>query len=281
MGDAGREAGEVSQEAFQLVAIGIVHSPVADRRMMPPEGVEAEIEVFPEFADGLLRIEENTHIWVLGWFQDADRSRLQLVRPEYEPARRRRGVFGLRSVARPNPIALTATRLLAVEGTRLRVAHLDFVDGTPVIDLKRYSPSWDSIFAARSSRDRYLIDLASPERLAEYEREAANFHGERCIGVVLAARLVQYLAASWNVRPKDDHLVVTVSIANDLRHLADALQALTGATFGNGRLTVTREPVVRFSWEGRHLTVRPKMSPDLDLDVVRTTPLEQLVDVSS
>ncbi|MCX2727577.1 tRNA (N6-threonylcarbamoyladenosine(37)-N6)-methyltransferase TrmO [Thermomicrobium sp. 4228-Ro] len=270
----------MTQTAFQLVPIGIVHSPIADRRMMPPEGVEAEIEVFPEFAEGLLRIEENTHIWVLGWFHDADRARLELVRPEYEPARRRRGVFGLRSVARPNPIALTATRLLSVEGRRLRVARLDFVDGTPVIDLKRYSPSWDCIFAARSSRDRYLIDLASPERLAEYEMEAANFHGEQCVWVALAARLVQYLALSWNVRPKDDRLMVTVSLADELRHLADALQALTGATFGNGRLAVTGESVVRFSLENQQLSVRPKVPSDMGLATVRTMPLEHLVVVT-
>jgi len=248
---------------------------------MPPVGVEAEIEIFPEFAEGLLRIEENTHIWVLGWFQDADRARLELVRPEYEPARRRRGVFGLRSVARPNPIALTATRLLSVEGRRLRVARLDFVDGTPIIDLKRYSPSWDCIFAARSSRDRYLIDLASPERYAEYEMEATNFHGEECVWVALAARLVQFLAVSWNIRPKDDRLMVTVSNAGELCHLADALQALTGATLGNGRLVVTGEPIVRFSWETRRVTVRPKVTNDMALTVVRTMPLEYLVEVTS
>jgi len=267
----------VSEAAFRLVPIGIVHSSIADRRLMPPDGVEAEIEIFPEFAEGLLRIEENTHIWVLGWFVDADRQRLELVRPEYEPARRRRGVFGLRSVARPNPIALTATRLLEVDGRRLRVERLDFVDGTPIVDLKRYSPSWDCIFAARSSRDRYLVDFASPERLAEYETEAANFHGERCSWVVLAARLVHHVAATWQVRPKDERLCVTVSVDDALRHLADALQALTGATFGNGRLSVTWEPMVRFDWAGRSWSVMPKLPLEADPAAVRTMPLDALV----
>ncbi|MCX7624111.1 MAG: tRNA (N6-threonylcarbamoyladenosine(37)-N6)-methyltransferase TrmO [Thermomicrobium sp.] len=264
---------------FEIVPIGIVHSPIADRRMMPPDGVEAEIEIFPEFADGLLRIEENTHIWVLGWFGDADRTRLQLVRPEYEPARRRRGVFGLRSVARPNPIALTATELLAVAGRRLRVARLDFVDGTPVIDLKRYSPSWDCIFSARSSRDRYLVDLASAERLAEYEIEAAHFHGERCEWVVLGARLVQHLGLVWGVRPKDDQLVVTVSLAPELRHLADALQALSGATFGNGRLQLTHERGVRFEYQGKWLAFVPRLPLPDEPAELRTAPLERLVDI--
>ncbi len=265
------------ETVFQLVPIGVVYSPVADRRMMPPEGVEAEIEVFPEFADGLLRIEENTHIWVLGWFPDADRTRLELVRPEYEATRRRRGVFGLRSVARPNPIALTATRLVAVQDRRLRVERLDFVDGTPVIDIKRYSPSWDCIFSARSSRDRYLVDLGSAERLAEWELEARHFHGEHCVWVTVGARLIQHLAVQFGVYPKDDRLRVTVSISGEFAHLADALQGLTGATFGNGRLMVTTDPLLQFAWNGRCVTYHVRGAVTDDPNLVRNLPLEQLV----
>lgn len=263
--------------SYELVPIGIVHSPIADRRMMPPGGVEAEVEIYPEFEEGLLRIEENSHIWILGWFVHADRDRLQLVRPEYEPPRRRRGVFGLRSVARPNPIALTAARLLAVEGRRLRVAPLDFVDGTPVIDIKRYSPSWDCVFAARSSRDRFLVDLDSLERLAEYELEAANFHGERCAWVTIGARLIQKVCLLWGTRPKDDRLQVTVSLRPELLHLADVLQALTGATFGSGRLHVTQEEFVRFARDGQVIRCRFGPLPSDQPDVLRQLPLEHVV----
>ncbi|MCS7051273.1 MAG: tRNA (N6-threonylcarbamoyladenosine(37)-N6)-methyltransferase TrmO [Thermomicrobium sp.] len=266
----------MSRETFEIVPIGVVRSPVVDRRLMPAGGVQAEIEVYPEFADGLLRIEENSHLWVLGWFADADRERLQLVRPEYESPRRRRGVFGLRSVARPNPIAMTATRLLAVEGNRLRVNPLDFVDGTPVIDLKRYSPSWDCIFAARSSRDRYLVDQDSAQRIAEFELEAANFHGEHCAWVVLGARLVQYVTTRWNVRPKDETLSVTVSLHPAHLHLSDVLQALTGATLGSGRLRVTEDERVAFHWRARALFVTPRTFPSSALAELRTVPLENL-----
>ncbi len=268
--------GEVSPETFELTPIGVVHSPVADRRLMPPGGVQAEIEVYPEFVDGLLRIEENSHIWVLGWFADADRERLQLIRPEYEPSRRRRGVFGLRSVVRPNPIALTATRLLAVEGNRLHVAPLDFIDGTFVIDVKRYSPSWDCIFSARSSRDRYLVDLASTERLAEYELEAMNFHGELCPWVIAGARLIQHVSVSWQIRPKDTELGVTVSVRPELCHLADALQALTGATFASGRLQVSAQEAIAFHWRERTLLVIPRVPPSAELSTLRTVPIEDL-----
>jgi tRNA (Thr-GGU) A37 N-methylase len=46
------------------------------------------------------------------------------------------GVFSTRSADRPNPIGLHRVRILAVEGTTLRVADLEAVDGTPILDVK-------------------------------------------------------------------------------------------------------------------------------------------------
>src|SRR5918998_379418 len=51
------------------------------------------------------------------------------------------GVFATRSPRRPNPLGLTVVRLLGREGRRLRVAGLDMLDGTPVLDLKPYLSS--------------------------------------------------------------------------------------------------------------------------------------------
>jgi tRNA (Thr-GGU) A37 N-methylase len=48
----------------------------------------------------------------------------------------RKGVFGLRSPRRPNPIGVTVVDLLSVEGNVLRVRGLDAINGTPVLDLK-------------------------------------------------------------------------------------------------------------------------------------------------
>ena len=47
-----------------------------------------------------------------------------------------RGVFGTRSADRPNPIGLHEVEILALDGARMRVAPLEAVDGTPVLDVK-------------------------------------------------------------------------------------------------------------------------------------------------
>jgi tRNA (Thr-GGU) A37 N-methylase len=48
------------------------------------------------------------------------------------------GIFARRGKDRPNRIGTTICRLLAVEGTKLRVEGLDAIDGTPVLDIKPY-----------------------------------------------------------------------------------------------------------------------------------------------
>lgn len=265
---------------FDLVQIGVVRSNVTDRRLMPPEGVPAEIQVFSEFEDGLLLIEENTHIWVVACLEGADRERLQIIRPTYEQYRRRRGVFGLRSTTRPNSIAISPARLLNAEGNTLVLESLDFIDGTPVVDIKRYSPSYDSIFAARSSRDRYLLDKADPSRIGELEVEAAHFHGEINAGIVAGARLIQYVSLNWNIMPKDPDLRVIVGSSPNLAVLTDAIQALTASTFGSGRLKVVEGECVQFEHGTRRLLVRPNPWDGSDLETIRRRPFDEIFSMS-
>jgi tRNA (Thr-GGU) A37 N-methylase len=62
---------------------------------------------------------------------------------------RARGTFALRSPVRPNPIALAVVVILAIEGTSITVRKVDCVDGTPLVDIKPYYPSTDSVPGAR------------------------------------------------------------------------------------------------------------------------------------
>jgi tRNA (Thr-GGU) A37 N-methylase len=56
-----------------------------------------------------------------------------------------RGTFALRSPARPNPIAMSVVKLLSVDDNRLSVVGLDCLDGTPLLDIKPYFASTDSV----------------------------------------------------------------------------------------------------------------------------------------
>ena len=47
-----------------------------------------------------------------------------------------RGVFATRSPARPNPIGLHRVRILEMTESGMKVAPLEVIDGTPVVDIK-------------------------------------------------------------------------------------------------------------------------------------------------
>ncbi len=60
------------------------------------------------------------------------------------------GIFAQRAKHRPNPIGLTAVRIVGREGRVLRVRGLDAIDGTPVLDIKPYVPAFDRVDGAKT-----------------------------------------------------------------------------------------------------------------------------------
>ena len=133
------EVWDVECDDMRVEAIGKVHSPLKKREDCPRQGFEdapeAEIEIFPAFLEGLDGLEAGRELLVLTWLHLADRSVLK-VHPRGNPGAPLKGVFATRSPARPNPIGLHRVTLLGREGGRLRVAPLEALDGTPVIDIK-------------------------------------------------------------------------------------------------------------------------------------------------
>ena len=51
------------------------------------------------------------------------------------------------------------------------------IDGTPVVDIKRYSPGWDDVFAARTSRQLRPLPPPDAELVETLLNEVEHFHG--------------------------------------------------------------------------------------------------------
>jgi tRNA-Thr(GGU) m(6)t(6)A37 methyltransferase TsaA len=128
--------------AFSFRPIGVVHSPFREPSDIPREwnrrpgafdDVAGELEIFPEFAEGLDGLEPGAGLIVLFVFHKAGYAHLRVTPPGET---RERGVFASRSPHRPNSIGMTVVRLKAREGTVLKVAGLDMVEGTPILDVK-------------------------------------------------------------------------------------------------------------------------------------------------
>jgi tRNA-Thr(GGU) m(6)t(6)A37 methyltransferase TsaA len=124
---------------IQLNPIGRVASPLkepADAPRQADEGApEAWIEIDASLLAALEGLNAGDRIVVITWLDRARRDVLD-VHPRGDTTRPLQGVFGTRSPHRPNPIGLHVTEIAEVDGTRIRVCHLEAVDGTPVLDIK-------------------------------------------------------------------------------------------------------------------------------------------------
>ncbi|MCC6737339.1 MAG: SAM-dependent methyltransferase [Bauldia sp.] len=103
------------------------------RKGDPDNGPPCRVAIDPRWADALAGLEGTERVQVLYWM---DRARRDLVLQSPAHDGTTRGTFALRSPNRPNPIASSIVRLIAIEGTTLVVRGLDCLDGTPVVDVK-------------------------------------------------------------------------------------------------------------------------------------------------
>lgn len=126
--------------------IGIVHSPfkvkedIKKPRCIDPRGfdsVQGELEIYSEFSEGLKDIDGFSHIILIFAFHKAEKHHLY-AHPPFDG--KKRGVFSTRSPSRPNSIGITVLTLLNRKGNVLRVSGVDMIEGTPVLDIKPYTP---------------------------------------------------------------------------------------------------------------------------------------------
>lgn len=226
-------------EHLELNPIGRVVNGCADRKSMTMLGVPSRIELLPEFAPALLHLDKHTHIWVFGWLDGGERGVLQVIprglkpRPGEEPdPRNLHGVFAVRSPARPNPIGLTAARIVDIGRSHVDVDRLDFIDGTPVVDLKPYFPSRDCIFSARS---RQVGGNASIEAARESVLgQALAFCGEESEDLHLAVEILAHFRAEvLEFRDPDEWSIVVPATRHQL---CDALMGVTRAMPGRAEI---------------------------------------------
>jgi tRNA-Thr(GGU) m(6)t(6)A37 methyltransferase TsaA len=118
-------------------------------RLTPIGRVEAKegsaaVRIFDAYQDGLLGLDQWSHVQVFYWFDKNDtpeKRRVLRVHPRGNRDNPLTGVFACRAPFRPNLIALTVCRIVGVEGSLVRLDAIDAFDGTPVLDLKPFSPA--------------------------------------------------------------------------------------------------------------------------------------------
>jgi tRNA-Thr(GGU) m(6)t(6)A37 methyltransferase TsaA len=127
-----------------LHPIGIIRTPYKRREDIPCQGSRSDktgvVEVFPRYAEGLKDVEGFSHLILIYHFHKAEQEML-IAKPFLDD--QPKGIFAIRSPYRPNHLGLTVVRLLGMEDNELTIAHVDCLDGTPLLDIKPYVPQFD------------------------------------------------------------------------------------------------------------------------------------------
>ncbi len=162
-------------KAIVMKPIGVVHTNVSEEAIKTSlHGVKGSIEVFEEFSEGLEGLDGFSHLFVISFLDRVTEEQRKVLKVKFRRLVRlgfslaelpEVGVFCSDSPHRPNPIALTIVRLIERKGRFLQVDHLDLYDGTPVLDLKPYTP------------DRKVDGLGLPEWYMRISRRVSDLSG--------------------------------------------------------------------------------------------------------
>ncbi|WP_020409627.1 tRNA (N6-threonylcarbamoyladenosine(37)-N6)-methyltransferase TrmO [Hahella ganghwensis] len=173
-----------------LEPIGIVRSCYPEKFGVPRQpglikSAKAVIEFFPPYSNPecFIGLDGFSHIWVTFQFhKNLTQGWKPRVRPPRLGGNKSLGVFATRATFRPNGLGLSAVRLASLitrDGeTCLEIEGGDFVDGTPVIDIKPYVAYTDSLEATSG----FAKESPQPRLPVIMEAEAESFlcsHSER------------------------------------------------------------------------------------------------------
>lgn len=102
------------------------------------------------YAPALIGLEGFSHIQVLWWFSKCDNTDSRNTLTETKPYKNSPdilGTFATRSPMRPNPIALDTVQITYIDqdNATIGLAWIEAFDGSPVLDIKPYTPSLDRV----------------------------------------------------------------------------------------------------------------------------------------
>ncbi len=126
-------------------------------------------------SDALVGLEGFSHLWLIWVFhQNTNKG----VKTKVHPPRlqgEKIGLFATRTPHRPNPIGLSAVKIEKIKGNEIHLSGVDLVDGTPILDIKPYLASSDSLPDAASGwttaqAERAVTVEWTPQALEDVEK---------------------------------------------------------------------------------------------------------------
>jgi len=125
-------------DKFLIDCVGIIRK----------QGKSVAVEIYQEYKDGLLGLDQFSHVIMCFWFHKHDspeQRNILRVHPRGKKANPLTGVFATRSPQRPNLFGISTCKILSIVENVIYIDKIDALNGSPVIDIKPYIPKIDSI----------------------------------------------------------------------------------------------------------------------------------------
>jgi len=134
--------------AIKIKPLGLAKNKVRKPMLPGWKDVVTKIVIDKNYSKGLDGIGDYSYIIVVYWMDKEKECHLK-----HHPQGREDvpyvGIFACRCPQRPNRIAISTVKLLSRRGNSIKVKGLDIVNGTPILDIKPYTPAYDRVGKAK------------------------------------------------------------------------------------------------------------------------------------
>jgi len=160
---------------MRIKPIGVIHTPhkMAEGTPIQPfkaRGIAGSVEIYTDYMTALQDVDGFERIWLIYWFHKS-RQPKPIVTPYMDDTPR--GLFATRAPSRFNNIGISVVRLKGINGSLLQIEDVDMLDGTPLLDIKPYVPSFDSYPEARHGwLEKVSQDTAEGKADNRFEQES-------------------------------------------------------------------------------------------------------------
>ncbi len=111
--------------------------------------VITDLIIHDRYKDALSGLSEYSHLIVIYWMHDVKTCDIRHVPQGKVGEVPEVGIFACRCPQRPNPIGVSTAEVLSIKNAVITVRSLDVIDGTPILDIKPYTPQYDAIANAK------------------------------------------------------------------------------------------------------------------------------------
>lgn len=113
------------------------------------DAIVTDLVIDKEYQDALKGLEDYSHLIIVYWMHDIKTCDIRHVPQGKVGEVPEVGIFACRCPQRPNPIGVSTVEILGIRDNVVTVKGLDVIKDTPILDIKPYTPQYDSVSDAK------------------------------------------------------------------------------------------------------------------------------------